>query len=408
MEPARTFAFFAHGRDEPTMKQSLGRKIAAACIIAAGACFICSVYLIGLTNENATERDYIEYWAAGQLLVHHGNPYDLAAILNIEKTAGLKGNDPKANVGPPIALVLLAPLAFVSPKIGLIVWLAWEFACLSIAIRILWILLDKPPSGFLMLGFVFPPVLACLQAGQLGVYMLAGVVLFLFLCDTSPVLAGAALMPCALKPHLFLPFAFALLLWAISKRRFGAIAGFLGSLSITTLLTLLIDRNVWLEYSALMHSTRLMQIRLPTLSANLRFLVAPNAVWLQYVPMLAATGWASWFFLSRRQRWNWLVHGQLVLLVSLLCSPYGWLTDEAVLLPSVLLGVYRAIETRRSLVPIALFSTAALIEVFANFRITSWYYIWTTPAWLAWYLYATREIKNVALPHNQNPAIATP
>ena len=78
----------------------------------------------------------------------------------------------------------------------------------------------------------------------------------------------------------------------------------------------------------------------------------------------------------------------------MLCAPYAWMTDEAVLLPAVLLGVYRAIETRRSLVPIAAFTAIALIELYANVRITAWYYIWTTPAWLAWHLYATRVPSN--------------
>jgi uncharacterized membrane protein YfhO len=85
-------------------------------------------------------------------------------------------------------------------------------------------------------------------------------------------------------------------------------------------------------------------------------------------------------------------HGLLVLLVSVMCAPYAWLTDEAVLLPAVLVGVYRAIEARRSLLPIAIFAAAALIELYANVRITSWYYTWTTPAWLGWYLYATGSI----------------
>jgi hypothetical protein len=74
-----------------------------------------------------------------------------------------------------------------------------------------------------------------------------------------------------------------------------------------------------------------------------------------------------------------------------MCAPYAWLTDEVVLLPAVLVGVYRAIDTRRSMLPIAIFCAAALIELYADVRITSWYYTWTTPAWLAWYLYATRS-----------------
>jgi hypothetical protein len=38
------------------------------------------------------------------------------------------------------------------------------------------------------------------------------------------------------------------------------------------------------------------------------------------------------------------------------------------------------------------FAGVALIEVLASVQITSPYYLWTTPAWLAWYLYATGRI----------------
>jgi hypothetical protein len=34
----------------------------------------------------------------------------------------------------------------------------------------------------------------------------------------------------------------------------------------------------------------------------------------------------------------------------------------------------------------------ALIEVIAVVPLTSQYFLWTTPAWLAWYLYATGRL----------------
>ena len=82
----------------------------------------------------------------------------------------------------------------------------------------------------------------------------------------------------------------------------------------------------------------------------------------------------------------------LLLLVSALCSPFGWITDEAILLPAVLAGLYRAAESRRSFLPLWLIAGAALIEVMAGTQITTPYYVWTTPAWLIWYLYATGRI----------------
>jgi hypothetical protein len=84
-------------------------------------------------------------------------------------------------------------------------------------------------------------------------------------------------------------------------------------------------------------------------------------------------------------------HGSLLVLVSVLVAPYTWFTDQAILLPALLGGVYLT----RSRTLIATFAlTSAIIEI-ANFRgipvLHSAFYIWTAPAWLAWYLYAARR-----------------
>jgi hypothetical protein len=81
--------------------------------------------------------------------------------------------------------------------------------------------------------------------------------------------------------------------------------------------------------------------------------------------------------------------GLLALLISVLCAPYAWIFDEAVLLPALLFGVYRAIESKRSLLPIVAICSVGLVEYFRCFSISTHWYTWTTPAWLAWYLYAT-------------------
>ena len=52
-------------------------------------------------------------------------------------------------------------------------------------------------------------------------------------------------------------------------------------------------------------------------------------------------------------------------------------------------GLYRAIDSEKSLVPLVAFAGVALVEVLTQVKMTSSYYLWTTPAWLAWYLYST-------------------
>ena len=143
----------------------------------------------------------------------------------------------------------------------------------------------------------------------------------------------------------------------------------------------------------------------PTLSVVLRFFVDRNAGWLQFLPAAATCVWAAWYFWTRRNRWNWMDQGLLLLLVSAVCTPYAWFTDESVLLPAVLSGLFRAKESRRSLLPLVLIAGVALFEVIQEVQITSPYYLWTTPAWLAWYLYATRRTVSPAKPAQASTAI---
>lgn len=371
--------------------RSRGRILAAGGILLAGLCLLAGIFAVSLTPQNAATRDFIGYWAAGQRIVHGANPYDLDATLRLEQANGLGNLQVKITPSPPIGLALVLPLGFLSAKNGLVFWLILEIVCLAAAVSIVWILAGKPASRTHLLGFLFPPALACIMAGQIGIFCLLGITLFLWLHPTHPFLAGFALLPVSLKPHLFLPVALVLLLWVIGQKRFALLAGFCVSMAASYAVVLAFDPHAWSQFVAMLHSN-LMQGRFaPTLSAYLRLDLAPGAAWLEYLPTALACLWALGYFFLRRTRWDWLDHGQLVLLISLLCAPYAWLTDEAVLLPAVLLGLYRARESDRSWIPLAAFAAVALVELFADVRITAWYYCWTAPAWLAWYLYASAQ-----------------
>jgi hypothetical protein len=127
---------------------------------------------------------------------------------------------------------------------------------------------------------------------------------------------------------------------------------------------------------------------IPTLSVLFRLALDRNAIWLQYIPAAAACVWALWYFWTRRAAWNWLRHGALLLLVSVLCSPHGWIFDEVVLLPAILAGLYAAEDSRLLQVLLLLMSGIVVLEFLNGAKPVSPYYIWTAPAWFAWYLVA--------------------
>jgi hypothetical protein len=83
-------------------------------------------------------------------------------------------------------------------------------------------------------------------------------------------------------------------------------------------------------------------------------------------------------------------HGSLLMLVSVLVAPYTWLMDQAILIPALLHAAY--LTRSRSLIAV-LALASAVIDIGAlrgMALLHSAFYLWTAPAWLAWYLYAIR------------------
>jgi hypothetical protein len=374
------------------MRKSPLHVLAAACIVVAGHCIVLGILTFGLSNKSVAKRDFISYWAAGHQLLNGSNPYDIEAVQNLERVTGGEDRQPLLVMrNPPVAFFLVLPLGMVTPKTGLILWLLVLLSCLSASIWLLWLLNGRPGNRFHLMGYAFAPALACLMAGQVGIFLLLGVVLFLYFHRSRPYLAGAALLLCATKPHLFLPFAIVLLLWVMSCKSYRIIAGFSAALLGSCALSLYLDVHAWSQYTQMMHAGGALNEPVPVLSVAFRFLTNRKAVWLQFLPEATACAWAIWFFWTHRKLWSWMDQGLLLLLVSAMCTPFGWFTDESMLLPAVLSGLYRAAESRRSLMPLGLIAGVALIEVLVPVQITSPFYLWTTPAWLAWYLYATRS-----------------
>ena len=68
-----------------------------------------------ISDKVVGSRDFVVYWATGQQLVHHANPYDRDALLKIEHSSGLS---PKIGAmfmrNPPSTLPMVYPLGFLS------------------------------------------------------------------------------------------------------------------------------------------------------------------------------------------------------------------------------------------------------------------------------------------------------
>jgi hypothetical protein len=363
-------------------------ELLIACVIGLMLTFTALFLGVMPLTDMAGKRDFVVYWATGQQLVHHGNPYDKDAVMRIERSAGLPteaGTLYMRNL--PWSLPLAVPLGFIGLRPAAILWTLALLACLVVSVRILWRMHGRTRNYLPWLGVSFAPAMLCLTMGQTSLFALLGYVLFLDLHRRRPFMAGASLCLCALKPHLFLAFGVVLLAWILITRNYKILAGSGVGLAASCVAVSCIDPKAWIQYAQMMQTTGFVTEHVPCLSVALRVWLSPQTMVLTYVPAVLGCAWALGYFWSRRKAWDWMKDGSLLMLVSLLTAPYSWVYDDCLAIPALLHGAYLT-RSRILLGVLALASVLIMTELVCGIKLPTAFYLWTTPAWLAWYLLA--------------------
>jgi len=360
-------------------------------------------------------RDSIQYWATGKLLLHRHNPYSVADVEGLESSAGWASKRPLMFRCPPWALWLVILPGLLSAYWAWVVWLAILFVSLVIANRISWRMYGdggQPPLAFVIAGYAFAPVAACLVAGQLGLLLLLGIMVFLAYEKDQPFLAGAALIAPMAKPHMFALFWPVLALWALRQRKWTLLSGVASAFALASALAFAFDPSVIGDYRAMLLQQAIQNEFIPSLSGMVRALVFHIAIpgtldrslflhrffWVQFVPLALGMAWTAWYYWKNRDLWSWRTHGVAVLVVAVLTTPYAWMTDEVVLLPAILQGVLwlqRAKLKLGSHLAILLFvglDLLLLLIVKAQVPPSTGIYFWSSLVWFSWYWY-TRSFR---------------
>jgi hypothetical protein len=388
--------FMATSTDAPEAKTSrdiVEFSIAIVCGLAFAftALFLC---VVPLSGSIAGSRDYVVFWATGQQLIHHSNPYDLAAMSQLERSAGLNvGHSALFMRNPPWGLPLAAPLGLIGVRIGALLWSLLMLGCLVLSVHLLRRMHGRPANRLHWLALSFGPALICVMMGQTSLLALLGFVLFLYLHRTRPFLAGVSLWLCMLKPHLFVPFGVVLLVWIVISRSYRLMAGAVAAMAASCILTWWLYPAAWSDYAHMMHGAGLDTEYIPCIIVVLRLWLSPHAMWLQYIPPALGCAWALGWFWPRRHAWDWTRYGSILVLVSLVAAPYSWIYDGGLAIPALLQGAYLT-RSRALLVILAIASLAVEIQLVGGIKITSPLYLWTAPAWLAWYLLAVAFVRD--------------
>jgi hypothetical protein len=372
-------------RQKPDFAE-LAIALAGGLALTLTSLFLC---VAPLTGKIAGARDFVVYWATGQQLAHHANPYETEAMGRLERGAGL---DPRYGVlymrNPPWGLPITLPLGLVGVRLGALLWSLTLLGCLLLSVRILADLHGRPRSLLNWLGYSFAPALMCVIVGQTSLFALLGLALFLRLLAQRPFLAGMALWLCTLKPHLFLPFALVLAIWIVLERSYTVVLGLVVAMVVSLGITWLIAPAAWAQYEQMIRISGIEEQFIPCLGVALRLWVNPQTTLLQYLPAIAGCSWGVVWYWRKRGNWDWKSDGNLLILVSLACAPYCWLFDQALAIPALLYGAYIT-RSRLLLAALALGSVAIEAALIMGVKLPSPLFVWTAPVWLCWYLLAT-------------------
>jgi hypothetical protein len=367
-----------------------GLIIAVACglSLTAAALFL---GVIPFERALSGSRDFVVYWATGQQLLHHLDPYDPRMMGLLEHAAGFTGHGSYYMRNPPWALPLTLPLGLIPASIAAMPWSLLMLGIALLCVRMLWKMLGRPDNYVQWFGYAFPAALQCVIMGQTSLFLLMGLVLFLRLHRSRPFWAGASLWFCTLKPHLFLAWGVAFLLWIVVARAWRILGGAVAAMAASCVVTEAIDPRAWSQYLHWVRTSGISHEFIPCLSIEFRNLVHPTAEWLAFLPGGLACIWAIVYFWPRRHTWDWMTDGNLLMLVSLVVAPYCWFYDQCLAMPA-LLAAAAVCRSRKVLAALGVIYLVVVIQPYVfTVDLGSRLYLWPAAAWLIWYLMARRS-----------------
>lgn len=346
--------------------------------------------------------DFVEYWAAGALLLAGQNPYDPALMLAVERSAGYAGDRALLMLNPPPVLTLVMPFALLPYRQAAVLWFVLNAAALLWSCSILWKLAGGSRQATWIVyvcSVVFVPTLFALLLGQISILLLLSIALFLrFERDGRMIAAGAATTLLLVKPHVVYLVGVALAAWWLRHRDWRVILGVaLGGIGM--FIPLAFNPAVYSQFAELTRNESLTHFSTSTLGTLLRLAARdPSRFGLQFVPMVLGFAYlATRLRRNRSTEWDWEREMPLLVVVSLATAAYGWVFDQVVLLVAAI-SMF-AVATRsggvRLVAMVGFWAVTGAITFTQAFRgVNSLWYFWLPFAYLLAAVYASPTFRH--------------
>jgi len=370
--------------------------------IGAAVCFVLLVW-IGMdivTSQNwLMGDDYVEYWAAGQLNLSGGNPYNPNQLSPLQLSTGKNFAVPVMMYNPPWLLILAMPFGSLDYPLSRTLWLILFVCIIFYCSDTLWRIYGGSQRGRYLswlIGFTFIPVLEALKTGQASPLTLLGVTGFLlFQNRNKDFWAGIFISFLIVKPHLLYIVGLAVLIWSIQRKRWMILLGIITSLFVGTFISWIINPSVINQYFFAIQNYPPYDWATPTIGGILRLIFGQEYVWLQLIAPILGVIWFVSYWWKKNQSWNWLNETPLLILVSVFTAAFGWSSDQIVSLVAIIqIGVlvlsYQCNRYTVLITIVYLLIEGLILLVLGN-ALMLW---WLAPSLLLWYIWASRILKN--------------
>lgn len=368
------------------------RLRAALVLLVGGAALAFAGDVVANAPGFHIPRDFLEYWSAGRVNLHGGNPYHPAELLSEQQSADPTREHAVMMWNPPPSLAVYAPLGLLGAKWAALVWVCAQLAAVFAGCDLLWrAYCPTHRWGAAVAALSFVGTWWLVAYGQNTGFLLLGLAGFLhFTPRDKPLGAGACAALTALKPHLLAVFGVLLIADALTRRGRFALGAGVAVLALALGAALATNSQVVTQFvEAVRHpaegATPLSGWWLPVPGFWLRRWLAPESFWVQFIPCAFAC--AAFLVCRIRQRagWSWAQALPLVVAVSVLTTPYGgWVFDLPVLLVPVVWALARLVRAGRFALAVAFVLAQALITAVTLATPGALHaYWWVAPAALA-------------------------
>jgi len=363
---------------------------------------LCILFLVR-DVEKLIVNDFIEYWSAAKVFISGGNSYDADELLFYQKQGGSNNSQPLMMYNPPWTMAFILIFGLFNRSTGQLIWLLTNISILLFSALQVWKIITNQATQrwiALLVTFSFISTILVLALGQITPFVLLGVVgLLTFLPNPKyDIASGLSLVLISIKPQLAIIFWLALVFWVVQQRRWLILIS--GSVALIILTGILSIYNPQLiqQYLGMLQTNQIFMWENPTIGSFLRFVWFGNYYfWFHLIPIIFGEIWFIYYWNRKHDTWNWEDEIPILLLVSVLISPFTWTYDYIILLPVILLAaswLFRDRKRKAVLLFVGLYLTINILGLILHTRLSDFWFFWMAPILLVGFLLIRRQYFN--------------